>query len=250
MPASALLLAASAVRAVSLNLCSDEYLLLLARPSEIAGVSYLSRDPHESPLWKTARTHPANRGSIEQAIGLDPTVILTMGGGGRASALIAARLGLPTVNLKAGATPSDVALNLKAVAAAIGHPERAIPWLRRLEQLRRTVPSRSIDAIWLSGGGLSFPASSAGAQWMRLAGYRQRALPGGRADLETLLVNPPAVLVQSDYRSGQLSGGERWLRNPIVRNAPSKHIHTDGRPWTCMGPLMIGETERLRKVRG
>ena len=42
---------------------------------------------------------------------------------------------------EAGATPSDVALNFKAVAAAIGHPERAIPWLRRLEQLRRTAPS-------------------------------------------------------------------------------------------------------------
>jgi iron complex transport system substrate-binding protein len=105
-----------------------------------------------------------------------------------------------------------------------------------------------LDAIWLSGGGQSFAAGSSGAEWMRLGGFRQRALPGGRATLETLLVDPPAVIIQSDYRSGQLSGGVRWLRNPIVRNAPSKRIRTDGRAWTCMGPLMIGEVERLRKA--
>jgi iron complex transport system substrate-binding protein len=83
---------------------------------------------------------------------------------------------------------------------------------------------------------------------MRLAGFRQRALPGGRADLETLLVHPPKVIVESDYRRGQLSGGTRWLQHPIVRNASSRHVRTDGRPWTCMGPLMIGEIERLRRI--
>ena len=48
MPVSASLLAASgALRVASLNLCTDEYLLLLARPSEIASVSHLSHDPAE-----------------------------------------------------------------------------------------------------------------------------------------------------------------------------------------------------------
>ena len=44
MPASALLAAASIA---SLNLCTDEYLLLLARPHEIASVSFLSQYPQE-----------------------------------------------------------------------------------------------------------------------------------------------------------------------------------------------------------
>lgn len=248
MAASALLLAASAVRAASLNLCADEYLLLLAHPSEIASVSFLSRDPLESPLWKSARAHPANRGSIEQALAARPTLVLTMGGGGRASAMIARRLSLRSVDLKPTTTPADVADNLRVVAGALGHPERARPWVERLRRLIRTAPSRPVDAIWLSGGGQSLAAGSAGTEWMRLAGYRQRALPGARATLETLLVDPPAVLVESNYRRGQLSGGVRWLDHPIVRNAPSRHVRTDGRAWTCMGPLMIGEIERLRTV--
>jgi iron complex transport system substrate-binding protein len=248
MPASALLLASAAVRAASLNLCADEYLLLLAKPSEVASVSYLSRDPLESPMWKLARKHPANRGAIEEVLGTRPTLILTMGGGGRASGLIAKRLGLPVIDLQATATPADVATNLRRVAKALDHPERARPWLSRLQQLRITAPPTMADTIWLSGGGQSFGATSAGAEWMRLAGFRQRALPGARADLETLLVHPPAVLIESDYRRGQMSGGRRWLEHPIVRTAGSRRIRTDGRAWTCMGPLMIGEIERLRKT--
>jgi hypothetical protein len=27
-----------------------------------------------------------------------------------------------------------------------------------------------------------------------------------------------------------------------------RSIATDGRPWTCMGPLLIGEIERLRRA--
>ena len=46
MPVSASLSAVSAaLRVASLDLCADEYLLLLARPSEIASVSRLSHDP-------------------------------------------------------------------------------------------------------------------------------------------------------------------------------------------------------------
>ena len=56
MAASALLAAASIA---SLNLCTDEYLLLLAKPQEIVSVSFLSQDPQESSLWRVARGHQA-----------------------------------------------------------------------------------------------------------------------------------------------------------------------------------------------
>ena len=85
MPASALLAAASIA---SLNLCTDEYLLLLARPQEIASISFLSQNPLESPLWKLAKRHHSNRGSLEQVLGRKPDTLLTMGGGGRASSLL------------------------------------------------------------------------------------------------------------------------------------------------------------------
>lgn len=242
MPASALLAAASIA---SLNLCTDEYLLLLARPQEIASVSFLSHDPLESPLWKQARRHPSNRGSLEEVLGRRPTLVLTMGGGGRATSLIAKRLGIGAVDLRPVSAVDDVAFNFRAVAAALGEPGRAEPWLIRLAKLRAT-SSTARDAIWLGGGGQSISVPSVGADWMRLAGLSQRRLTGDRVSLETLLVRPPAVLVQSRYRSGQVSRGTSWLNHPIVRKARARRVDADGRAWTCMGPLVIGEVARLR----
>jgi iron complex transport system substrate-binding protein len=62
-----------------------------------------------------------------------------------------------------------------------------------------------------------------------------------------LLVRPPAVLLRSDYRQGQYSSEQRWLSHPLARRVRAgRTLATDGRAWTCMGPTLIPEIERLR----
>jgi hypothetical protein len=68
MPVSVSLLAISgALRVASLDLCADEYLLLLARPGAIASVSRVAQDPADSVLWRQARRYPANQRGLESA---------------------------------------------------------------------------------------------------------------------------------------------------------------------------------------
>ncbi|MEO7865861.1 MAG: hypothetical protein ABIR63_08385 [Sphingomicrobium sp.] len=249
MPASALLLGASAaVRAASLNLCADEYLLLLAKPAEVVGVSYLARDPAESMLWQRARHYPGNRGSIEEVIEARPNVVLTMGGGGRSTALLARRLKLTSVDLKLPASLDDVKANLELVARTLGDERRALPWLERLASLRRTAPADGKDGAFVTGGGLSVAPGSLGARWMRLAGFSQRPLGGARLTLEDLVIAPPKVLIVSNYRGNQYSRGQVWLNHPLVIRSGARSLATDGRPWTCLGPTMIPEIERLRGI--
>jgi iron complex transport system substrate-binding protein len=226
-------------------MCSDEYLLLLARPSEVASVSRLSRDPADSALWRIGKRFPANRGDLEGALATRPTLLLTMGGGGRATAMIAKRIGLKSLDLPFPATIDDVERNLVTVAAALGDRRRADPWRQKLAALRRGSRPAS-DAIFLGAGGNSVGANSLEAQWMGLAGLRQRALPGGRASLELLATRPPAILLRSAYRRDERSIGQTWLDHPLARPSTSSIITVDGRPWTCAGPLMPGEITRLR----
>ncbi|WP_205481764.1 ABC transporter substrate-binding protein [Sphingomonas arenae] len=248
MPASGLALAASAtLRAASLNLCTDEYLLLLARPQEIVSVSHLSRDPLESTLWRQARRHPANSGSLEGVVAHRPTLVLTMGGAGRASGLIAQRLGIRVLDLPYPATLADVERQTLQVAAALGDPRRALTFRRALAELRSTRPTLLRDAAFLSAGGLSFSPDSLGARWMTLAGARQRALPRARLSLEELATRPPSLLIRSTYRAGQMSRGQAWMTHPAVRRLGPRTISTDGRPWTCAGLPMIAEVRRLRE---
>lgn len=246
MLVSAWTLAASAsLRVASLDLCADEYLLLLALPSEIASVSRVSQDPADSALWRQARRYPANQRGLESVIGTRPTLLLSTGGGGRATGLIAERLHIRTMTLRYPGSIADVEATMVRVARALGDARRADGWRRRLARLKTTLLSQR-DTIFLSSGGNSVPAGSLGAQWMALGGLRQRPLPGGRASLETLATGPPQVLLRSTYRRNQPSLGQRWLDHPLARRSAARSIDTDGRPWTCAGPLMVAEIERLR----
>ncbi|HEY0627977.1 MAG TPA: hypothetical protein VGD23_01475 [Sphingomicrobium sp.] len=245
MPGFASLLAASAVRVASLNMCTDEYLLLLARPREIASVSRLSRDPADSSLWRLGQRFPGNRGDLESALKTRPNLLITMGGSGRSTAMIAQRMGLQTVDLPFPATIADVAKGMRLVARALGNERRAWRWQAELADLQRSAP-RLRDAIFLGAGGNSVGAQSVEAEWMGLAGLKQRALPGGRATLELLATRPPSVLLRSTYRRSERSLGQVWLDHPLARPKASKVVTVDGRPWTCAGPLMLGEVKRLR----
>lgn len=242
-------LLAASVRLASLNLCSDEYALLLARPGELVSVTRLSHDPAESVLAPLTAGLHSNRGRVEDVFPQRPTLVLTMGdSGGRSSGAIARMSGLAVVDLPQPASLDDIAANLRTVAQALGDPARATPWLAGLTALRRSIPTAQRDAVWLGGGGSSVTPGSLSAQWMALAGLRQRSLPGGRASIESLVLRPPTVLVTSDYRAGQMSRGQRWLDHPLLHRLPSQRMVADGRRWTCAGPLLIEEVERLRRL--
>jgi iron complex transport system substrate-binding protein len=113
---------------------------------------------------------------------------------------------------------------------------------------RETAPRTAVPERFLWGGGRSLPVDGLGAEWMALAGFRQRPLRGDRVSLEELLVRPPETILRSDYRQGQYSGEQNWLTHPLARRVrASQTVATDGRLWTCMGPLMIDEVVRLRR---
>jgi iron complex transport system substrate-binding protein len=241
--------AAAPRRVASLNLCTDELVLLLAAPEQVASVTHLSQSAAETPLWQRARRYRANDGSLASVAALKPDLVLTMGGGARDRAGIARRLGVRIVDLPFPQSIADTEAAVRTVSAALGHPEAGARWLAAMNALGR--PARQADTLWLGGGGRTVAATGLAAQWMALAGLRQRAVAGDRVSLETLLVGPPAVLLRSDYRSGQYSGEQRWLRHPLAARAKAgRTLATDGRLWTCMGPLMTGEIARLRREMG
>jgi iron complex transport system substrate-binding protein len=239
------------LRVASLNLCTDELLLALADPGQIVSVTHLAQEEAETPLWREARRHAHNDGSLVSAARHRPDLVLAMGGGARDRLRIAERLGIATLDLPFAQSLDDVESSIRAVAAALGRQAKGEALVARLANLRRTSPARAADTIWLGGGGRTVAAGGLEAQWMRLAGLAQRPLRGDRVSLEQLAARPPAVLLRSDYRSGQYSAAQRWLGHPLAGAAGRARIlPTEGRRWTCMGPPMIDEILRLRGALG
>jgi len=238
-------------RVASLNLCTDDIVLLLADPDQIVSVSYLSHDPRESALWRSARRHAANDGSMLSIAALKPDLIVASGGGPRDRVTLARAIGARVIDLPYPLSLDDLMSGIRTIASALGRPARGDRLIARIEQARRTAPRRSRDAIFLSGGGRTLSATGMGAAWLRLAGIRQRALPGDRISVEGLLRNPPTLLLRSNYRAGEISREGAWLTHPALRAIPhARTITTDGRRWTCMGPSLLPEILRLRSLAG
>ncbi len=234
-------------RVASLNLCTDELLLMLGDPAQIVSVTHLGQQPAETRLWRQARRYRRNDGSLVSIAGLRPDLVLTMGGGARDRGRIARRLGIRILELPYPQSLADIEQSVVTVSAALGRGAAGAALLTRIRRLKAAPPASAVDTIWLGGGGRTVAASGLAAQWMALAGLRQRGVRGDRVSLEQLLVRPPAVLLRSDYRSGQYSSEQRWLAHPLARRVSgARNVVTDGRPWTCMGPGLIGEIERLR----
>jgi iron complex transport system substrate-binding protein len=246
MPAFALAFA-SAVRVASLNLCTDEYVLALAAPGQIASLSYLSGEPGDSRAWREARRFHRNNGTLESALPARPTHVLTMGGAGKAAAQIAARLGMRVVTIDYPQTVVEVRDQALRIGSMLGQRQRARAYAAAIGSLQANGPA-PVDAMFAGGAGNSLSQRSLGAEWLALAGYRQRSLPNGRISLETLATAPPKWLIRSDYRDGEYSRGQAWFDHPLVRRQAGRTIRTDGRAWTCAGLPMISEVERLRRA--
>ena len=235
-------------RVASLNLCTDELVMMLAEPGQIVSVTHLAQEPAETRLWRQGRRYRRNDGSLQSVAPHRPDLVITMGGGARDRLRIAQRLGIRTLDLPFAQSLADVEEGIRRTALALGRPAAGAALLRRIAALKSSAPARRLETIWLGGGGRTVSAAGLEAQWMRLAGLEQRPVRGDRVSLEELLVRPPSVLLRSDYRQGQYSGAQRWLAHPLARRAGrSRTIATDGRPWTCMGALMVDEVHRLRR---
>lgn len=234
---------------VSLNLCTDELVLLVARPEQVRGVSYLSHLREESALWRRARGYRANDGSMLAAAALRPALVVTMGSAGRDQARLAAAVGAKLLVVPYPANLADIAASVRSVGRATGNTARAETIVAAMQSAIASAPRDATDAMWLDGAGRTLSPSSLGATWLRLAGLAQRSVAGDQMTLEAMLTRPPAVVVQSRYRAGQMSSATGWLRHPAARRlARGRTLATDGRRWTCAGPTLLPEVLRLRQV--
>src|SRR5688500_17548123 len=130
-------------RVASLNLCTDELLLMLGHPGQIASVTHLAQQPAETRLWREARRYRRNDGSLVSVAGLRPDLVLTMGGGARDRGRIAGRLGLRIVDLPFPQSLADIERNVRTVSSALGRESAGAAVLARIGRLKATRPAAS-----------------------------------------------------------------------------------------------------------
>ncbi len=188
----------AAVRVVSLNLCTDQLLVLLA-PEKIAALSELSRDPTLSFVAAEATRYPQVRASAEAVLALRPDLILAARFGAQTTVALLERHGVPTRRLDLPADFPGIARLTSNAAEALGVPERATPliaamWATLATVNRRT--DRTTAIAWEPRGYTAGPTSLMGA--VIAAAGLTNAAAGQRLGMEALLRQPPDVLIVPD----------------------------------------------------
>jgi iron complex transport system substrate-binding protein len=240
--------AAAPQRVASLNLCTDELVLLLADRRQLVSVTRLGADPQETPLAPRAAGLHRNNGRLESVAGLVPDLVITGGGANRYAAELARRMGTRVVDVPPPTSLAELRRNVRTVAAALGRPARGEALVRHVDAQLGRPPARPRRAVLLSGGGYTVRPDSLAAELARHAGLAQQAFPAERVALDRLIADPPDVIVVTRYRARQASLHQMWLAHPALKRLPARTrlVEIDGRSWTCLGPLVADDVARLR----
>ena len=212
-------------RVVSINLCSDEYLLLLADRAQILSVSHLGADPLETPLAARAKGIIVNHGRLNDVVRYKPDLLITGGYSEPFSQALAQHMGINTLDLPAPQSPQDVRRNIRALAHRLDQVARGEAIIARYDQLLAYKPTRLRRAALVEGGGYTVPADGLAATYLRAAGLAQISA-GTRLRYEALLRHPALEKLHDRAR----------------------FLDIDGRSWTCLGPLAAEAIPALRKA--
>jgi iron complex transport system substrate-binding protein len=209
---------AVAARVVSLNLCTDEYLALLA-PEQVAGLTPLARDPSLSVVAEQAARLPTVRADAEAVLRLHPDLVLAAPYGAQTTLTLLKQRGL---RMDVADLPTDfdgIRRTTRHFAALLGVPARGETLLAAMDATLRAIPARPPrDALFLEPRGWTAAAGSLAHAVMSAAGLRDQG-NGRLVGLEMLATHPPALLVTPES-SGFPSLATDLLRHPALAAIP------------------------------
>jgi iron complex transport system substrate-binding protein len=252
-------------RIVSLNLCTDQILLDLVPRERIAALSFLASDTSMSPRVREARGLPKVRGEAEEILALEPDLIFAGAYSTPATVSLLERLGQRVVRVPMASSFAQIRDVVRLMADAVGARERGEVMIsefdRRLSAISGDLErERRPRAIAMQVNSLASGSGSLVDEVLTAAGYTNMATeprilarlgPAGRMPLETLLLNPPDLIVLANAASDFRTVLGDNLRHPAFKRLAAEHtsVHLPMRDWLCGTPHLAKTVELLAATR-
>lgn len=244
-------------RIVSMNLCADQMVLLLAAPGTVASVSFLTADPAESPVAHLTEGLVLNHGQAEEVIALDPDLIVTGRYTTGAAKILLRRLGYEIIEL-------DMPLDFAGVREAyiflgerLGRRSTADALIAnfdaRFEALYDHVGQRSFGTVLiLDANGFTVGRPSLVDQVLTHIGLTNLAAQLGIGDfgqvtMEAVLLAQPDHMVRMMYRPDTPSLANQTLSHPALRKTlGGQPMIPVPQSWvSCGGPFLADAAEQV-----
>lgn len=231
--------ALAAPRVVSLDQCADQFVLALAAPDSIAGVSPRADDA-DSWMREAGRRAPRVRPTLEAVLARRPQVVVRHWGGDARLTAALQRRGVAVVQVEEAADFDGVRANVRRVAAALDARPRGEALVRDMDaRLARAEGAwGGQSALYLTAGGWTAGPGSLVEAILRAAGLRGQ---GGEAiyapvSIERLILDPPRRMVlgffealRADRRGpGRHPSVRRRARERAVASLPGSMLGCPG----------------------
>lgn len=237
-------------RIVSLNLCSDQYLVELADRDQIAGLSRNAADPQMSAVASRVGGIHILRDSAEDLLVLKPDLVLGLpayrGGMLKRAGLADAR----TVDLTYATTYAGIVAEIRQVALAVGHPARGEALIARMNRDLAVLPrGRSAGVAadyqrrgYLTGTGTLIDELMTRAGLTNLAGKLGKPALS-QMSLEELIAARPDYLIVEAGADRVRDQGTEMLHHPLLKDIPRLRLPE---AWTvCGGPAYVNAARSL-----
>lgn len=243
--------AAAPHRVASLNLCTDQLLVALADPADIASLSPLARDPDLSLAAEAARHLPDNGGSAEEILRERADLVLAEPGGAGPTMALLKRLGVRVETIEMVDRLDRIAPAIRQVAALLGRDAAGEALAARLAASLASLPpppDHRPVALLYEANGWSVGAGTLGDDVLVAAGFANAATAMGVAGygpvaLERIVAAPPDLLVTERSEAGGASLAATWLDHPALRRAVARRVEIPA-PLLMCGTPAIGDAIR------
>lgn len=253
-------------RIASLNLCTDQLLLLLVPRARIASISEWAARPESSYMVAAAQGIPLNAGLVEDVLPQRPDLIITGEFNDPVMVATLRRLGQRVAVLR---VPDDLDAArgfIQEFGELVGEPAAAQRLvadmdtrLQRIDARTRMATSAPLAAVYAPNG-ITAGRGTAMEDMLRRAGLRNLASELGLRgyvplSLELLIAGQPDVLVldttavsADDVAGDSVASG--YLQHPALAGLAQrvKVVVLPPPLSVCIGPMTIDAIERLQQV--
>lgn len=243
-------------RVVSMNLCTDQLAMLLARPGQLAAVSPIARDPVSSAMWRTAMSVPTHTGGAEAILGLAPDLVLAGEWDPPVTIAMLRRLGIRVETFPIERSFADIEANVLRMGELLGaaaDARRLVAGMRAtLAHFAPPAAPRPRAAIYYANGYTSGSDTLAHAI-LEAAGYANVAAERGIVGLATLPLEllvterPDLIVLGQDYPDPAVAQG--ILRHPALRALDAGRASVADNLWVCGTPLALDAVSALIAAR-
>jgi iron complex transport system substrate-binding protein len=239
-----------------MNLCTDQFALMLAEPGQLVSVSYVSADPVTSPMAEEAAAYTLNHGSAEQIYLMAPDLVLASLWTDPTALAMLRRLGVEVVQVAGVQTLTDIPERLAQVGALLGREDAARALIRRFEAdlAALTSPLAGPRAAFYGANGYTMGEGTLSHEILTRAGFRNIATEvapsaTGQIALELLAVSAPDLILRSQPYPGA-SQAEEILHHPALQALIAAGAgHETGPDWACGTPRVLDALRALVETR-